>query len=309
MSGLHRICCCGAPPSCDDCTGCDFGTSYTVSNIQGQISWEKNDVGTVCLTPCLDVEESNRTDISVSLTLTQGTWSALTRQATEGGGCCYVASGTINVSYTITIIRTARCCAQSPAVTLTMTDTYSGTKTTNGCLSVAAICDLESGQCSWEHVIRICGFPIQNIELMDEIDSDDCIIGLEIGEEPTSRFGLRVSGACYTWRSPYLAPNLILTQQMTEAGWGCTQDGCGGCDGTNGNTTLPQGPFSLVLGAEWIATPDLCEDYLAMGGIIGSWTDCNENLIKGAQPWFNFENEQDCCYNQASSGFGPPDYA
>lgn len=307
MSGLHRICCCGAPPSCDDCTGCDFGTSYTVSNIQGQISWDKSNKGALCQ-ECSGYDgASNLTEYTVSLTLTQGTWSALTRQATEGSGCCYVASGVINVSYSIIITRSARCCQQDPPVTLSITDTFSGTRATTACLSVIAICDLETGQCSWEHVIRICGFPIANVQIMEQISDEDCAAGLEIGEEPLSRFGMRISGACYTWRSPYLAPNLILTQQMAEQGWGCSGDGCGGCDPITGNSTIPDGPFSLVLGTEWIDTPDPCENYIS--GIVGSWTDCGGNLIKGAQPWLNFENETDCCYNQASSGFGPPDYA
>lgn len=309
MSGLHRICCCGAPPSCDDCTGCDFGTSYTVSNINGSVSWEKFDVGTVCQTICLDYEESNKTEISVALTFTQGAWTALTRTATEGGGCCYVAGGVLNVSYSINIIRTARCCAQVPPVTLVKDDTYSGTHATDACLSVIAICDPESGQCVWEHTLRVCGFPIQNIELMDEIDVDDCLAGLAIDEEPLSRYGLRVSGACYTWRSPYLAPNLITVSQMQPLGFICAEAGCSDCDATNGNTTLAAGPFSLVLGAEWIDEPDNCEDYLSMGGFIGSWLDCAEATIKGAQPWFSGEFYFDCCYVNVNGGFAPPNYA
>lgn len=311
MSGLHRICCCGAPPSCDDCTGC-FGSSYIATGIGGVITWNKSDIGTLCESVCLNPEEANKTEYIVTLTVTQiGSWT-MTRR-TVGAACCYSGAGDLDVDYTIRIIRTARCCAQSPAVTLTKDDTYSGTQTVPACITVVPVCNTATGQCRFVHTLRICSFPVQNIEYMDEIDAGDCATGLEIGEEPLSRYGLWVSGACQTWETTHEALNLITGLDWSWQGWGCSAVD-GGCDATCvqtfGNSTIPNGPFSLVFAPEWVSEPAECADVLAIANfIVGSWYDCGETPIKEADPYFSFDYQQDCCVGEGQGSISRPIYA
>ena len=305
MSGLHRICCCGDPPTCDTCTGC-FASSYVVSNLSGFISWEKSDLGPICA-QCSGYDGgSNNTGYSVTLNITQGAWSALTRVGTTG--CCYYAAGTFNVSYTVTITRVARCCLQEPEVTLETVHNYSGTTSTAGCLFVYPVCDFATGQCKFVHQLHVCSFPIQNVETMIEISDGDCQSGLEIGEEPLARYGLVVTGGCYVWGSPHKPLNLILSTEMVPGGWTCfSEAACGTCNWTEGNSTLNNGPFSLWFTEEWTIEPDVC--VAPSGYIIGSWYLCgDQSLAKTVQPWFYGEVTTDCCYLNVGGGLGPPDY-
>ena len=307
MSGLHRICCCGAPPSCDDCTGCGFASSYIATGINGVMTWNKSQLGTVCLSLCLDYEESNKTSFDVSLTISQPSAWTMTRQGTTS--CCYRGSGALNISYTIRIIRYARCCAQEPPVTLVQDETYSGTQAVDACLTVVPICDFATGVCKWEHTLRICNFPIQNIQLMDEIDVDDCIAGLAVGDEPLSRHGLWITGACQQWWSTYEALSTIGSTDRQWRGWVCNETTCGTVCSPIGMSTMANGPFSLALYNEWISEPNNCANPAIFTRIIGSWLDCDSALIKEAQPYWSFDYQSDCCVGEGQGQIGPPIYA
>ena len=279
-----------------------------MTNISATISWSKSFKGPLC-SPCSGYDyASNVVDYIVSVSLSIGSPWTMNKLSLGSGACYYMGQGDVTAIYSVRRIHTAQCCDQSPAVVLTDDVTTSGTFVTDGCLTVKPWCDPGIGDCSWRHELRICNFPLENIEWMEWIDGDDCFLGLTEGEEPLARHGLWLTGCSYSWLSTYENLATITLIEYTPLGWLSLWgvEGETACDQW-GNFTETQGPFSIALSSEWSSDPESCNPDLVP--TIGSWTDCGENQISGSYPVGDVDYDSTCCNVQFAGGINPPLYA
>ncbi|MFM2104780.1 MAG: hypothetical protein RL006_947 [Chloroflexota bacterium] len=295
----HRVCCCS--PSICVCTGCNFATSYTASGLSVNANWLHTSFGPPCSSPCTNYEESWKISWSVTASGTIPT-RPLIRYPTEGGGCCYRATGYIEMSYTVEARWEAKCCAASDPV-CAETKTITHTVNVPFCLSVAPIC-WNQIDCKWLHQIRICDAPLDVYELLAEpIDAADCGASLDCDNLPYGRYGVVVGGAVWSWITDYVALSTLNPIDFDPIGFCAPQMPCG-CEPHSQSA----GPFTVKLKANWGATPPTACDVTSSALYWGPWLDCSG----GSSTAFCLGDgklREQCCEIESNMGnWNPPTY-
>ena len=300
MTNIHMFCCCGNPPE-DPCEpGCSCDSSYIISGIAGQSSAEWS---TAKSDPCSDLcwdydtggmEYTGTLDIS----FTQGQTTALAKVA---GTCCYRAYGELNLTYTFTITQKITCCQLIPPRVCTWQETRTGTLSVDFCYTVNCLPNIYNNGPGWIHSITICGFCIDNIQISDAPNADECADPDLCNSLPLGRFGLCVSGAAYSWATalkcfPDIQPNSEVNQIS-----GCVfGSNCDGeipfpCFNDAVVQALATKPFHPYLRAEFTALnpkPDPCGDYGTGFGFAAVGPQCP--LVDGVACLNGYEYEGDC---------------
>lgn len=308
---LFRLCCPGCNETPCECTPCAFATSYLLSNLTLSGSYTKTWKGTLC-GECTGEEESELPSLSVSINAYQelGNYT-LTRGTGPSGGCCYKATGTMKVEYTVNIGTSVKCCQSGQ--TLGWSDTWTGTKDVTFCHIVIPDCDAQ-GDCVWRHITQLCDFDIGEHDYLWGIDSSDCLGGLDPENPPLRRARFRLQGGVWMSTSPMVDLDTLGNFNYTQQGfcnptgvWDCTTgDGSVSCLPHQNGIPLDYGIFSMSLGG----TVDHGECWgIAPSVELWAWrTDCAGAILPGLSCYADVDWEGLCCKVEANFGYTNPTY-
>jgi hypothetical protein len=279
-------CCC--TPAVDNCPKW-MGTTYLVDNISGSYAatWRTRIDLPGC--SCVSGEpEAFPLEVSISISYAQYTpvVAHLVKRCCNPGAvcscCCYRATGTLEVSWTVTRQTYASYCDQcDPESTLIGSASEEGVTLTSFCLDILPYGSTPSG-CNWTgttaqgwiHRLSICGFPLTgNLDFrVDYRDPEGNPMGCgSFYQYPP--VGAYCRGATISYASDY-DPLDQIGGSAGFLGW-CyeVEDGCGeplgieeGCLGTIGclpcvdNNSVNRGPFALASIEEFTEqdVPELC---------------------------------------------------
>ncbi len=317
MSNLYKWCCCGDQG--DPCApACECDSSYIISAMSGQLSFEASTTNVApCTTLCDQYDGGNiQTYVGLNITLFQGNTQPLARPV---GKCCYQAYGEFNGTYNFNLTQRWYCCGIGQGTVCTHTENATGSITLPFCYT--AYCDplaYNNGP-GWVHTLTICGFCHGNIQVVTSPPTlQECIDGISCDELPLARYGLCFGGATYEWRTPLKCLDIInRTTEVNPIG-PCIQpgpcavaDGDGPCIPTAVQQSLLNGPFSPYVVAEFTGgnpKPEECDE-TSIGtfpGSTGPWTialNCvsHKDLCTGG-----YDYTSDCCRAELSYGFNFP---
>ena len=214
MSGHWRGCCCS---STEDCPGtCGFASSYMITGLAGAVDWERSWKYPPC-GPCGDYDSCDVTSQwSYTASFYQLSPATLTRVTSniDGVHCCYQATGTMVINYTLARAERTKTCVPSTNPVCEISDTWSGTTETTFCYQVSCDRNAWNGEQGWVHTLTMCSYEVKDIDVMvldcaSVIGPEDC---------PTARVKIVAGGLVTSWVSKFGALT-ALDPDIAWQGW------------------------------------------------------------------------------------------
>ena len=214
MSGHWRGCCCS---STEDCPGtCGFASSYMITGLAGAVDWERSWKYPPC-GPCGDYDSCDVTSQwSYTASFYQLSPATLTRVTSniDGVHCCYQATGTMVINYTLSRAERTKTCVPSTNPVCEISDTWSGTTETTFCYQVSCDRNAWNGEQGWVHTLTMCSYEVKDIDVMvldcaSVIGPEDC---------PTARVKIVAGGLVTSWVSKFGALT-ALDPDIAWQGW------------------------------------------------------------------------------------------
>lgn len=214
MSGHWRGCCCS---SVADCPGtCGFASSYMITGLAGGVDWERSWKYPLC-GQCGDYDSCDlKSQWSFTASFYQLSPAILTRVTSnvDGVHCCYQATGTMNINWTLARAERIKTCVPPTADVCEISDTFTGTAQTTFCYQVS--CDMHAwnGEQGWVHTLTMCSWEVKDIDVMVK----DC--GAVIGSTdcPLARVKVVAGGLTTSWVSKF-ASLTALDPDIRWQGW------------------------------------------------------------------------------------------